>query len=221
MPLNDPIFVIQTSFSVLVDKPAQWLTIPGRDPKDKRPVLSEWLSKNLLKKVYPIHRLDAEVSGLILFGLSPDFHKEANLLFENRRIHKTYQAFTGTSQPPLTEQNPVEWRSLLLRGKKRTYESPHGKESLTRAWIERSTPYFTEWRLQPITGRSHQLRYELAHRKLPILGDTLYGSTSLWPQGGIALRAIQLDLPEDFAKKWEIPQSSKVPLLPTPLPPSQ
>lgn len=195
--------LLQNPHAVLVDKPAQWLSIPGRDPKDVRPVLGRLLEEKLQSKVFPIHRLDAEVSGLILYGLSPEFHKDANALFESKQIKKTYQAFTNVG--PFEKNQSMTWRSKILRGKKRTYEAPFGKESITDAVVFNKTDSRIEWRLNPVTGRAHQLRFELAKRDCPILGDVLYGSKETWSEPGIALRAVRIDFPEDFASRWSLP----------------
>lgn len=188
---------------MIIDKPAQWLSIPGRDPKDTRPVLGRLVEEKLQTQVFPIHRLDAEVSGLIVYGLSAEFHKEANTLFENKQIKKTYQALTNDG--PFEKNQTITWRSKILRGKKRTYEAPYGKESITDAVVVQKTSAGLEWRLNPVTGRAHQLRFELAKHGCPILGDVLYGSKDAWAEPGIALRAVRIDFPQDFASRWSLP----------------
>ena len=187
---------------LIVDKPALWLSVPGRDPKDERPILGRKLEEQLGVQIFPIHRLDAEVSGLILYGKTPQFHREANVLFENKLIKKTYQALTqkGAFPPPEGERL---WESKILRGKKRTYEATFGKLAITKANFVRDHKGIWEWRLNPVTGRPHQLRFELTKLGCPILGDVLYGATEPWTPG-IALRAVQMELPEDFAQKWKV-----------------
>ena len=69
---------------------------------------------------------------------------------------------------------------------------PAGSEAITLATLLAMDEAGLHWRLQPLTGRAHQLRVELARRGCPIHGDALYGSQH--PYGnGIALRAIALD----------------------------
>ena len=99
----------------------------------------------------------------------------------------------------------LEWRSQLLRGKKRAYEAPYGKDSLTLAEMVNTVPGGWEWRLNPVTGRAHQLRFELFKRGIPIWGDSLYGSQVDWPEG-IALRSVQIEMPGEFAEKWKLPE---------------
>lgn len=82
-----------------------------------------------------------------------------------------------------------------MRGKKRAYEAEFGKKSVTKAKLVGHTSNGRAvWHLQPLTGRSHQLRYEMARHGFPIDGDKLYGSTvsdDAWI--GIKLRAAKLD----------------------------
>jgi len=199
--------VFESQDCILVDKPAHWLSVPGRDPADARPVLGRELEKTLNQQIYPVHRLDAEVTGLIVYARSPDFHREANRLFENKEITKTYQAFTDLGK--FEEGQKIRWHSKLLRGKKRAYEAEYGKPSITEGEVFKIHKTALEWRLNPLTGRAHQLRYELFKHKCPILGDALYGSQREW-KDGIALRAVEIRWPEDFAAKWQLPTTAKV-----------
>ncbi len=179
-----------------VDKPAGYLSIPGRTgAADPRPCLVTILRTQAGIDLLPVHRLDVEVSGLVLFAKDAQAHRAANAWFEARNIHKTYQAWTEGTAPATTEM--LLWESLLQRGKKRTFESPHGKPSSTRAqWLAerrfKGTP-IQLWQLEPLTGRSHQLRVELAKHGHPILGDELYGAKRPFRDGAIALRAVQID----------------------------
>jgi tRNA pseudouridine32 synthase/23S rRNA pseudouridine746 synthase len=145
-------------------------------------------------------------------------HQILNSLFEKREVEKTYHGVTLTtdlgsgsrdpssSPSDKTQSDLEEWRSLLVRGKKRTFEASHGKPSVTfarclgKVSFSRQAPQEpTEtfqglhWELNPHTGRPHQLRYELAKRGCPIWGDQLYGGTNLFrSRDFIALRCISL-----------------------------
>ncbi len=186
--------VFQNDSFVAVDKPAGVLTTPSRQGEaDPRPCLGLELQAALGVRLWPVHRLDVEVSGLVVFALHAEAHRAASAWFEGRDVHKVYEALTerGRGEPPAAE---VEWRSLLLRGKKRAYESPHGKEALTRARCVGPRDGWLGWRLEPLTGRPHQLRVHLAGHGFPIAGDVLYGATLAYPGPGIGLRAVLLDL---------------------------
>lgn len=184
--------VFENSHWALVDKPAGWLTTPARDKNDPRACLGLELQKQLGIQIFPVHRLDFEVSGLVLFAKNAEAHRVAQGWFERAEIHKIYQAqsLPGEGEPP---SEWIEWRSHLLRGKRRAYASPEGKLSLTRARTTQVTEKVWHWELMPLTGRPHQLRFELARNGTPILGDKLYGAP-LIKENQIALRAVQLDL---------------------------
>lgn len=190
--------VFQNSHFVAVDKPAEVLSVPSRlGGKDPRPVMGLMLQDLLNQKIYPVHRLDEDVSGLLLYALNSDAHRAANRWFESHEIQKTYEA---VSPPPPADMRAalsetMVWECKLMRGKRRAYEADYGKPSVTTAKLVGLTPDDRAvWHLQPRTGRSHQLRYEMARHGYPIDRDTLYGSIVREKAGhGIRLRAVQLD----------------------------
>ena len=110
------------------------------------------------------------------------------------------------------------WESFLVRGKKRAFEAPYGQKAVTHARIEAKPRKWhgfdqiskaknrLDWTLNPKTGRSHQLRYELSKRGFPIYGDKLYESPI--ELDAIALHSAELDF-TDCAnyKKYLLPQS--------------
>lgn len=195
--------LFQNEHCVVVDKPAGWLSVPGRTADDKRLVLGRELEKQLGNSIFPIHRLDAEVSGVIIYGKSKEFHRDVNAAFEQHTIKKTYQAITSLG--PFEKGDQRIWKSMLVRGKKRTFEADYGKPATTEAFVHNKTQKCLDWRLNPVTGRPHQLRVELKKHNCAILGDTLYGSELPWPLGGIALRSIQVQLPQELINKWSLP----------------
>lgn len=190
--------IFENEHFIIVDKAAMVLSVPGREgDKDERLVLGRLLEKDLGITIYPVHRLDYEVQGLIMFAKNPAAHKAANAWFEKKEVHKTYVALTK----PLSSCHEVfvigesyEWKCKLLRGKKRSYESPHGKESITVAKLNLiDEKGIFHWEMNPITGRSHQLRFELFRHGHPIIGDQLYASDELFSSEGIGLRAFRID----------------------------
>lgn len=219
-------FIFQNKYFIILEKPSGVLSTPARDAKDSRPVLGRQLEDQLKTQIYPIHRLDFEVSGIIMYATTPESHKAANIWFENKWVQKTYRALSKPSlqiqlqNPKLNEE--FEWKCLLLRGKKRAYESPAGKDSLTKAKfkgvlgeselalteramqeINLNQKGLNQWDLMPITGRSHQLRYEMYKHEMPILGDTLYGSDVKLKENTIALKAYRLQFgPQCNLEKW-------------------
>ncbi len=200
---------------VAADKPAGWLSVPARTgAADPRTCLGLALEAALGLRLWPVHRLDAEVSGLILFAKNADAHRAANGWFERREVEKRYEALTD-GDPGAAAKVAGVWRSRILRGKKRAYESPHGKDAETVARLLGRRGDLLAWDLEPRTGRPHQLRYELAKHGFPIAGDSLYGSTRPHAGGGIALRCVGLGFAGcGQAAELGLPEALAVPSLP-------
>lgn len=193
--------VFQNEHLIIVDKQGLVLSVPSRiGEKEIRPVLGLRLESDLGIKLYPVHRLDYEVSGLIMFAKTPQAQKITNSWFEKKEITKTYFAISSPIAQSATESENhftlgenYLWKCRLMRGKKRAYEASHGKESLTKAKLIEVRNDLFHWELNPVTGRSHQLRYELFRHGHPIVGDELYSSTKKSEFPGIALRAFKID----------------------------
>jgi len=191
--------IFENEYFLVVDKRSGYLSVPSRLKEDARKCeLSDW-SQSLKKRLWPVHRLDEKVSGLLMFAKTREAHQKANEWFEKRQIKKKYQALTPFVVSPFEEGGAYLWTSRLLRGKKRAYERDFGKEAETEATLLKSKILWRKlqvslWELSPLTGRSHQLRFELAKQGYPILGDVLYGSSQEIPVSqAIALRATELD----------------------------
>ena len=186
--------IFVNSHFIIVNKAPNVLSVPARTgEKDQRICLGRLLEVDLGLKIYPVHRLDYEVQGLIMYALTPEAQRAGNAWFSNKEIHKSYSALSRSSGS-YTIGESYEWTCSLLRGKKRAYESPHGKESLTKSrLISVDKMGISHWELEPITGRSHQLRYELFRHHEVIIGDALYGSGEIFSGVGIALQAFKID----------------------------
>lgn len=201
--------VYHTNEVFVLDKPGGVLSVPGRPVgEDSRPILGKILQQELGQQVYPVHRLDFEVSGLILFTTNSETQKILSDGFASRTIQKTYLALSNeqdfshwpkerssdlvkTSLEPTNEYN---WHSKIFRGKKRSFVSEQGLEAQTLAKFNKlQTDSLLHWHLEPKTGRPHQLRLEMSRRGFPILGDKLYGSKQEFFPNEIALRAVKLD----------------------------
>jgi tRNA pseudouridine32 synthase / 23S rRNA pseudouridine746 synthase len=203
--------IYQNERIVAVDKPGGMLTTPSRlGAADPRPTLGRLLEQQLGARLWPVHRLDLEVTGLVLFAKDADAHRLASAAFEERRVHKRYEALCeGAMEPPATVGGTFTWQSLLVRGKRRSFEAPHGKQAITHArllglvaagpWLppgaaDEGAPLL-HFLLEPETGRAHQLRVHLARAGCPVLGDALYGARRPFREPGtVALRSVALEI---------------------------
>ncbi len=199
--------VFQNSDFIVCDKGAEVLSVPAREKLDQRPCLGIELQKTLKTQIFPVHRLDFEVSGLIIYALNAKAHKISQVWFEKKQLQKKYVAVSSHQDfshwPPgiETDRTPISlsanqsftWKTKILRGKKRSFESPQGDWAETKAVLKNPNENQIEWELFPVTGRSHQLRLELSRHGFPIHGDELYGSKIKWSEAGIALKAVEID----------------------------
>lgn len=223
--------VFQNPHFVVCDKPSGVLSTPSRfEEEDPRLCLGTALQQQLQLQIYPVHRLDFEVSGLVMYAKTADAHRKANGWFESKQVHKTYRALTTgqdfshipTNVPndrkviDLVPAASFEWKSRILRGKRRAFESPQGKPSLTLAtYLGTNAQGYQQWDLHPVTGRSHQLRFDLSRHGFPIIGDKLYGSKLAWiNENAIALRSYEIDFSKaSGAAALELPQKIVIPAL--------
>ncbi len=209
--------VFENQHYVIVDKPSAMLSVPSRfEENDPRPVVGRNLSVQLGCQIFPVHRLDFEVSGLLLFAKEVKAHQAANDWFSKRQVKKTYHAITQ-EHPDYKVGESYEWKCRVLRGKKRTYEHELGKPSLTLAYLqsqfEEQGRKFFSWKLKPVTGRPHQLRFDCYRMQVPIVGDQLYGSIFSFAEKEILLRAVELQFPS-IASEWGLPPQVAVTKLP-------
>lgn len=132
------------------------------------------------------HRLDRAVSGVLLLAITPRATRKLSRQFERREVKKTYLAVVepvSTATPPPAGAIG-EWRDFLrkipeeARSEIVSAASPGAREAVT-AVHRQATVAGTVLRLEPHTGRMHQLRLQAASRGLPIVGDELYGGRPL------------------------------------------
>lgn len=132
------------------------------------------LKKRLaLEDLVPIHRIDRETAGIVIFSHNPATRGDYASLFQKRKIEKIYEALA----PSLPGGHfPVTHRSCIVRGKPffRMKEIEGKPNSETRIDVIESMGDTARYQLRPETGRKHQLRLHLATLGIPIINDRLY-----------------------------------------------
>ena len=122
------------------------------------------------------HRLDRETSGLVLITKTEDARRELARAFEQGEVRKRYIAgVRGVPRAPLNQGMLQHHLSKRSRGVVRIVQPKHGKEALTRVSLLEARGDRSLLSLEPLTGRTHQLRVQLAAIERPIAGDLLYG----------------------------------------------
>lgn len=180
-----PLDVVHADDAIVVlNKPSGLLTVPGRGPEKQ-----DCLSKRVQAR-YPdvliVHRLDRDTSGLVVFARGLPAQRVLNLAFEQRRVDKRYCAVvTG-----LLDMDD-RWHEINLpmlvdwpNRPKRTINHTEGQSALTR-WrctAVNAVENTSRVELEPVTGRTHQLRVHMLAIGHPMLGDTLYAPPEVQAQ---------------------------------------
>lgn len=180
--------IYQDSDIIVVDKPAGMLSVPG---KNDAPSVLSLLQQKMEDNIFPVHRLDMDTSGLMVFVRNKKAQRNLQRQFETHSIVKRYIALLerkpdseqGTISLPLSPDMADRPRQMV--------DYRHGKQALThyRLCTSPSTPMRRQFltvgdnlvELSPLTGRTHQLRVHCAHPDglaSPIVGDRLYGTTN-------------------------------------------
>lgn len=156
-----------------INKPSGWLSIPDRhDPE--LPSVRSWLESKG-EKVFIVHRIDRDTSGLLLMARNEAAHKYYNSLFQNRTLHKNYYGLvTGSFEEEQgVYDQPIE-EHPTIPGKMRVGRK--GKSAITHYQIEERFRGFSWVRFQIETGRTHQIRVHLQNAGHSLVGDPLYGT---------------------------------------------
>ncbi len=160
------------SHLVVVDKPTGLLSVPGRPPNDRDSALGRLQALNPETRV--VHRLDMSTSGLMVFALHADSHRALSRQFQDRKIIKGYVAEVwGTPQQESGEIN-LPLRCDWPNRPRQMVDHELGKNALTRYRKVNTNSQYTQVWLEPVTGRSHQLRVHMAELGHPILGCEFY-----------------------------------------------
>jgi tRNA pseudouridine32 synthase/23S rRNA pseudouridine746 synthase len=189
---------------IAVNKPEGLTSIPGSE-KGKETLL-ELLSKQCNQKLFVVHRLDKDVSGVMLFAKNAGAHKCLNDQFANHGIKKTYIAVVHGALD--TAKGDIDKPVHQFGSGRMGVDELRGKPSSTEYEVVERLGKFTLVKANPRTGRKHQIRvhfYSIGH---PIVGDRLYGekaAQSAFPRMMLHAQEITFKLPSGEEKTVEAP----------------
>lgn len=192
-----------------LDKPAGWMLVPYNWDKTARNLQlaissavqggAFWARSRNLRFLKYVHRLDAETTGILLFGKSVGAVRSLGELFESRRMHKCYLAVIRG------EPKQDQWICQARLGPDPKEHGRHrldaqGKDAETHFKVMARKDRLALIEARPVTGRTHQIRLHLQHAGLPIVGDVMYGATEDRSRRGplMALRAVELQYEDPF-----------------------
>lgn len=181
--IKEPIIITDAPDYLVIEKLAGLVVHHGEAPK-KQPALTDWLIKKYpkIKKVGEdperpgiVHRLDKDVSGLMVIAKSHKMFLHLKIQFQNRRILKEYLALVHGKIA--RDEGKIEFpliRSKLTGRMAVASKKEEGRDSLTEFSVIRRFVNYTYLKVVIRTGRTHQIRAHLKAYGHPIVGDKLY-----------------------------------------------
>ena len=171
------------------------------DRYDENAPRLDYLAEKEFGKLYAVHRIDKDTSGLIVYARNAEAQRNLSMQFEGRTVKKTYHA--------LVHGHPL-WKELVVDlplmpdgdSKHRTVvNKKSGKKSITEFYVAANCGPYSWIIAKPLTGRTHQIRVHLAYSGFSIVCDPLYGGN---------LQPVKLS---NFKKKWNGDEFEERPLL--------
>jgi len=157
---------------VAVNKPSGILSVPDRYKPEKFSLANWILATYPLAR--PLHRIDYETSGVLVFCIQPETFGWYSDQFERREVSKTYLAIV---EGRTLEDEGVIDQPLYTLSTGKVIISKRGKESQTKWKTMERFLHHTLIEANPLTGRTHQIRVHLSSIGHPVLGDISYGSS--------------------------------------------
>ncbi len=194
---KEPHVVHDDDAIVVADKPAGLLTI-GTDRERHRTLYRQLFDSERRRRpggrVFVVHRLDRDASGLLVFAKSEKAKRVLQAQFQDRTASRTYHAVVRGSYPrdeDVLKSYLVQNRALHMYV---TADPRRGKLAITRVRVLRRARSATLLEVVLESGRKHQIRVHLAETGHPLLGDRRYAEDRAGPIGRLALHAVALEI---------------------------
>ena len=179
----DEVILHQDEHLIVVDKP-HFLPVTPSGKYLQETVLVRLKRKLGLNDLVPIHRIDRDTAGLVLFSVQPATRDAYQALFRDRAVHKTYQAIAPWRPDlifPMTRESRIVEDKSESRGFMTQTEVEGTPNALTHIDVLEIKGNSARYELKPVTGKRHQLRVHMHALDIPIQGDGIY--PMLTPEG--------------------------------------
>ncbi len=191
--------IFEDQHIVVVDKPSGLLSVASNDTNE--PSVHGLLKKHYsYRKVYVVHRIDQDTSGVLLFALTEEACEKLKEIFEKHDLERVYIAMCEGA--PLEKKGT--YQSLLFEDAnymvKTTKDPSKGKLAITHYEVLRKKKEHSFLKVTLETGKKNQIRVHFAEAQHPICGDKKYGS-KLNPLKRLGLHAAILSIKHPITKK--------------------
>lgn len=188
--------IYQDEHLLVVDKPHFLPVVPaGRFLRET--LLARLRLQGQPDSLVPIHRLDRETAGLVLFSRNAKTRGSYTALFREHQVKKVYEALASLPGGSETVNFPISRRSRIVSGepffRMREVSGPPNAETAIELLEQKEG--VAHFKLRPLTGKKHQLRVHMAAIGYPILNDRLYPEEVFMPYA---------DREDDFAKPLKL-----------------
>ncbi len=161
---------------IVVDKP-HFIPVTPTGRYVKESLLARLKHHYQNEDISPIHRLDRETAGIVMFTCNPEIRGAYQSLFQKRQVDKTYQAIANYSDDlelPLTHKSRIVKSEpfFIMKEEQATSDKPLNSE--TAISIDEVEGDMARYILKPVSGKQHQLRVHMMSIGLPILNDPFY-----------------------------------------------
>jgi tRNA pseudouridine32 synthase/23S rRNA pseudouridine746 synthase len=192
--------IAETPDYLIINKPTRMLTQPGKEAHKTDSLITRVAQEFPEARI--VHRLDWDTSGIMVLARTIAAHRALSIAFQERQTEKRYQALVDACPHPESGLIDLPIGADYAQRPRYRIDYAAGRTAQTRYRVLENTPTACRLALEPITGRSHQLRVHLLAQGSPIQGDSLYHpNAERHPR--LMLHAEHLAFPDPTTGQWQ------------------